>query len=244
MGNNSTTLIEIKDLNKSFGGIRALSNLSFSIDEGELLGIIGPNGAGKTTLFNVITGIYHPDSGDIKFQGCSIVGLPPHKICRRGIVKTYQIPRPFWNLTVLENLLAASISSRNMKLKDAIHYDLKILELIGLDGLKNVQAKNLLPSQLKKLEVARALACKPKVLLLDEPAAGLRGKEVEDLIELINEIKKTTTTILVEHRMEVVAKVAGRIMVLHRGSKFFEGKPEDVLKREEVIKLYIGEKTK
>jgi branched-chain amino acid transport system ATP-binding protein len=244
MGNNPMILLEVRDLNKSFGGIRALSNLSFSVDEKEMLGIIGPNGAGKTTLFNTIIGIYHPDSGDIKFKGRSIVGLPPHKICRMGIVKTYQIPRPFWNLTVLENLLAASVSSLNMKLKDAIDYDLKILELSGLDELKNRQAKNLLPSQLKKLEVARALACKPKVLLLDEPASGLRGREVEDLIELINEIKKTMTTILVEHRMEVVAKVAERTVVLHRGSKFFEGKPEDVLKCEDVIKLYIGEKAK
>ncbi|MEM2560104.1 MAG: ABC transporter ATP-binding protein [Candidatus Bathyarchaeia archaeon] len=237
-------LLEVKDLNKSFGGVRALSNLSLSVRKGELLGIIGPNGAGKTTLFNVIMGIYPPDSGDIKFQGHSIVGLPPHKICRMGIVKTYQIPRPFWNLSLLENLLVASISSRDIKLDEATQYCLKVLELVGLSELKDVQAKNLLPTQLKKLEIARALSCKPTLLLLDEPAAGLRGKEIEDLINLINEIRQTSTIILVEHRMEVVLKLSERVIVLHRGSKFYEGTPEEVLRSEDVVKLYIGERAK
>jgi branched-chain amino acid transport system ATP-binding protein len=234
-------LLKVQGLSKRFGGVQALSNLTFEVNNGEIFGIIGPNGAGKTTLFNVITGIYRPDAGEIQYDGRSIVGLPPHEICRLGIVKTYQIPRPFQRLTVLENLLVASVSAQNMKTKEAVEHSVEILKALRLDHLRDIQAGSLLPCQLKMLELARALACKPKLLLLDEPAAGLRG-EVEDLIRSIYEISKRGVTImLVEHRMEVVTKVGERIIVMQQGTKIFEGKPEEVLASRVVIDAYLGE---
>jgi branched-chain amino acid transport system ATP-binding protein len=234
--------LTVKNLTKRFGGLCALSNLSFRVDEEELFGIIGPNGSGKTTLFNVISGVYGADSGEIIFCGKNLIGQPPYKICRLGIARTFQIPRPFPNLTVLENLLVASLSALNMEYKDAVTYNLEVLKLLELDKLKDAYAKTLMPFQLKKLEVARALACKPKLLLLDEPAAGARGEEVENFIKVINRIHSMgVTIILVEHRMEVVTKVAKRILVMHQGAKLFEGEPEKVLDSKIVIDAYLGE---
>ncbi|MEM2104262.1 MAG: ABC transporter ATP-binding protein [Candidatus Bathyarchaeia archaeon] len=224
--------------------MHALSNLTFEVNENEIFGIIGPNGAGKTTLFNVLTGIYSPDAGDVEFLGRSIKGWPPHKICRMGMVKTYQIPRPFPRLTVLENLLVASVSSQNMKYADAVEHDVEVLKLLKMEDLKDVLAGSLLPFQLKKLEVARALACKPKLLLMDEPAAGMRREELDYLAQVIKKISSMGITIvLVEHRMELVTQVANRVMVMHRGAKLFEGKPKEVLSSKEVIEAYLGEET-
>lgn len=239
------SILKVENLNKRFGGIRAISDLTFEVEEGEIFGVIGPNGAGKTTLLNILTGIYGPDSGKVEFQGFSIGGLPTHRICRLGIVKTYQVPRPFPKLTVLENLLVASLSALNMKKADALEYDLEILKLVALDKVKHLPAGSLLPFQLRRLEMARALACKPKLLLLDEPAAGVRGEEIASLMDVLNRIfKMVSTIILVEHRMEVVLRVARRVMVMHRGMKLFEGKPEEVLNSKIVIEAYLGEERK
>jgi branched-chain amino acid transport system ATP-binding protein len=159
-----------------------------------------------------------------------------------GMVKTYQIPRPFPRLTVLENLLVASVSSQNMKHADAVEHDTEVLKLLKMEDLKDVPAGSLLPFQLKRLEVARALACKPKVLLMDEPAAGMRREELNYLAEVIKKISNMgITTVLVEHRMELVFQVANRVMVMHRGTKLFEGKPKEVLSSKAVIEAYLGE---
>lgn len=161
-----------------------------------------------------------------------------------GMVKTYQIPRPFPRLTVLENLLVASVSSQNMKYADAVEHDVEVLKLLKMEDLKDVLAGSLLPFQLKKLEVARALACKPKLLLMDEPAAGMRREELDYLAQVIKKISSMGITIvLVEHRMELVTQVANRVMVMHRGAKLFEGKPKEVLSSKEVIEAYLGEET-
>jgi branched-chain amino acid transport system ATP-binding protein len=232
-------LLSAVNLCKAFGGIVALSNLSLSVKERELLGVIGPNGAGKTTLFNVLTGFYKPDKGCIKFKGRDITNLPPHEKARLGIVKTHQIPRPFSNLTVMENLLVACLSSRNNR---DISYCLEVLEEVGLYDVKDKYANSLTPSQLRDLEIARAVVCKPVLLLLDEPAAGRRGKEIEDFAKFIDNIRKMgTTIILVEHRMDVISQIAERLLVMHQGAKLAEGTPKEVLTAEAVIKTYLGE---
>jgi branched-chain amino acid transport system ATP-binding protein len=234
-------MLKVKNLNKRFGGVKALSNLSFEITNEKVFGIVGPNGAGKTTLLNVLMGVYPPDSGEIEFQGRSIKGLPPHKLCRMGLAKTHQIPRFFQNLTVLENLLVA-VFNQKVEYKDAIECSLNILQLVGLDKLRDVYARSLQISQLRQLDIARALACKPKLLLMDEPAAGTRGREVDKIIEIILKVVQMgVITILVDHRLDVITKVAERVMVMHEGAKIFEGTSKEILKSEIVIKAYLGE---
>ncbi|MBS7647464.1 MAG: ABC transporter ATP-binding protein [Candidatus Bathyarchaeia archaeon] len=234
-------IIKVSSLTKRFGGVTAVSNFSFELIRGEKLGLIGPNGAGKTTLFNLLTGAYRPDAGKIEFEGINIVGLPPHKICRLGLVKTHQTPQHFWTLTVRENLMVPLLSSRNVKHRDAEEECSKILKLVGLDYRKNVPANALLPTELRRLEVARALATKPKVLLLDEPFAGTREKEAEELIRIIDEIRKMGVTImLIEHRVGVVAKMIERLIVMHKGEKLAEGTPQEILKSKAVVEAYLG----
>ncbi|MEM2273547.1 MAG: ABC transporter ATP-binding protein [Candidatus Bathyarchaeia archaeon] len=235
-------ILKCKDLVKRFGGIRALSNLTFEVNDDEIFGIIGPNGSGKTTLFNVITGVYRPDAGSIEYKGRSIVGLSPHEISRMGIIRAYQIPRPFTRLTILENCVVAALSTQKISYNEAVKYSLEALELLKLGDLINVPAGSLLPFQLKRLEMARALACRPKLLLLDEPAAGMRKEEISYLAELIDKIfNEGTKIILVEHRMELITRVAKRVMVMYRGTKLFEGEPKEVLSAPEVIEAYLGE---
>lgn len=235
-------ILKCTGLTKRFGGLVAVSNVTFEVNQGEIFGIIGPNGAGKTTLFNLITGIYPPDAGEVIFKGRRITGLPPHKISRLGIVKTYQIPRPFQQLTVLENLIVASISSRDMKYEEAVKQGVEILKMLGLDSVKDKLAGSLLPYQLKRLEMARALACKPELLLMDEPAAGMREGEIDELLKMISKISEGGTTIIVvEHRMEVITQISTRVMVMHQGQKLCEGSPEEVLHNKMVIEAYLGE---
>jgi branched-chain amino acid transport system ATP-binding protein len=234
-------ILKGQNLVKRFGGIPAVSNFSFELKKGEIAGLIGPNGAGKTTLFNLLTGLYRPDSGKIELEGTNIVGLPPHKICYKGLVKTHQIPQHFWTLTVQENLLVALFANRNVKYRDAEGECLKILKLIGLERYKNIPASSLLPTQLRRLEIGRALAAKPKVLLLDEPFAGSREKEAEELINVIDNIHKMGVTImLVEHRIGVVVKTVEKLMVMHKGEKLAEGVPQEIVKSQAVIEAYLG----
>lgn len=239
----SDCVLQTEKLNKFFGGIHAVSDLSIKVKRGEIFGVIGPNGSGKSTFFKLVMGIYNPDSGKIIFNGQDITSLPPYKVCRLGIAMAYQIPKPFLNLTVMENLLVSAISGGGMSTHDANEYCLKVLRLTGLYEVKDKRANFLLPLELKRLEVARALASKPKLMLLDEPAAGMREKEIAELLELIKLINSEgATIILVEHRMEVVVKAVKRLIVLNRGSVVAEGSVNQVLSSTIVADIYLGKR--
>jgi len=239
-------MLEVDKLTKSFGGLVAVKELDLHINKGEFLGLIGPNGAGKTTFFNVLTGVYHPDSGSVKFNGEDITGLPPHKICRKGISKTHQLVRPFSNLTVLQNVTVAGYFGRprTVQKEKSINVEDKAIDLlnfVGLQGKKNQPAKNLNLIERRKLEMARALASDPELLLLDECAAGLNPVEIEGMCAKIQEIRDRGVTLcIVEHVMKFIIKISDRIVVLDHGEKIAEGKPQEVIKDKKVIEAYMG----
>jgi len=237
-------MLEGVNISKFFGGLAALKNVSFSLSMGEIVGLIGPNGAGKTTLFNVITGFTPPSSGIIRFKGRKISGLKPHKICKLGIARTYQIVKPFSNLTVLENVVVGMVSGRKkLSLSKARSEALEILKLVGLENKEYVQAKNLTLMDKKMLELARALATEPEVLLLDEVCAGLNPAEIHRAVQLIKNLRKQGLTIFwIEHIMRAIMTVADRIIVLHHGEKIAEGTPREIANDSKVIDAYLGEK--
>jgi len=239
-------ILEGLNLTKRFGGLVALQDVSFHIQEGEVLGLIGPNGAGKTTLFNVITGISHVDSGVIKFKGEKITGLPPHEVCRRGIARTFQLVKPFSNISVLENVTSGRLFGRDNtnSLKKGKEEALKFLELTDLIGKADLPAKELTPVEQKRLEMARALATNPEVLLLDEIAQGLTPREITVFIGIIERINKEigVTIFMIEHVMRAIMNTASRIIVLNYGNKISEGTPKKVAEDPLVIKAYFGEK--
>ena len=233
-------------MTKSFGGLVAVKNVNFYVKEGEILGLIGPNGAGKTTLFNLISGIYHPDSGTIKFKEEDITKLKPHEICQRGIGRTFQIVRPFRGMTVLNNVLIGSFfGSKSKNMDKAKKQALEALELVKLSDKKDVNAENLTIAECRRMEIARALATNPSLLLLDEVVAGLNPLEVEEMMRMIQEIRRRgITIIMVEHVMKAVMNVSDRIIVMHHGEKIAEGSPSEVSKNEKVVKAYLGERRK
>jgi len=235
-------LLEVKGLSVSFGGLHAVSDVDFVVREGEILGLIGPNGAGKTTLFNLITGFIRPDSGQVILDGRTITGVqPPNKICRKGIGRTFQLVKPFNNLTVLENVMVGGLS----RSKDVERVEAESLAIVGLLGLADyvdVAALNLTLSNRKRLEIARALATKPKLLLLDEVMAGLNPKEINKAIELVKHIRgQGLTIIMVEHVMKAIMSLADRIVVLHHGEKIADGPPAEITKDRRVVVAYLGE---
>lgn len=236
------TMLEIKDLSKRFGGVIALNGVQLKIDKGEMIGIIGPNGAGKTTLYNCITGFYKPTSGKIIFNGKDITGLPSHKICKIGIARTFQIPKPFINLTLLENVMIGALSM-GMTLSEAREYSKEIINFLMLDKYANYLISKLNFNYRRRCELARALATNPKLLLLDETFAGLNPAEVDEMIKIVRKIHDRGVTIVItEHVMKVVMSLAERIIVLHQGKVIADGVPEEVVNDMNVIEAYLGQR--
>lgn len=248
-------VLEIKNITKNFGGISALTDVSFKINQGEIFGLIGPNGAGKTTMFNVITNMFLPTSGEIRFVGEHISGIKPHKITDKGICRTFQNIRLFSQMSVLENVLVGGHcrsksevmhsvfrTKKQRKEEKALHENsLELLELVGLSSYTDVIAENLAYGQQRRLEIARALASNPKLLLLDEPAAGMNESETDDLFDLIKKVQKRgVTVLLIEHDMPFVMKLCDRIAVLNFGKKLAEGTPEEIQNNQAVIEAYLG----
>jgi branched-chain amino acid transport system ATP-binding protein len=235
------SIFSVHRLDKYFGGLVAIADLSFDVQAGEALGFMGPNGAGKTTLINVISGEFKPDSGTIRFKGKNIAGLPPHEICSLGIGRTYQIPLPFARLTTLQNVAVAAMYGGGFGKSEAEQEAVEILRFVGLTDKKDKRAGNLEEISLKRLELARVLATKPTLLLIDELAAGLTEREIPALLDLLKEIRGMgTTMILIEHVMKVMMNAVGRIIVMDGGMKIAEGKPEEVIEDRKVIEAYFG----
>ena len=235
-------LLEVNQLVKDFGGLRANDHVDLQLQEGEIVGLIGPNGAGKTTLFNCIAGFYPPTSGRVIFKGKDITGLPANEICRRGIARTFQIVRVFKELPVLDNVLVGAFNRTNSTAK-ARAKALEVLDFCGLVSKKSLLAGGLTIADKKRLEVAKALATGPSLLMLDEAMAGLNQTETAEAVALIKKIQKAgLTIILVEHVMEVVMPISKRVVVLEYGKKIAEDTPEKVINNEEVIKAYLGDK--
>jgi len=250
------TILSLQNVTHYFGGLRAVNNFSIDLPEGSLWGLIGPNGAGKTTIFNLITGVYKPTEGKILFEGNNITGLKSHTIVDKGIARTFQNLRIFNELTVIDNIRVAKHFKANYKIIDSIlrtkkFYDEErrikeetydLLKIFGLQGRMNNLAKHLPYGELRKLEIARALATKPKLLLLDEPAAGMNPREVVSLMELIHSMRDTfkVTILLVEHQMKVVMGICERIKVMDFGETIAEGNPEEIRSNKKVIEAYLG----
>ena len=253
----SETLLNIKGIVKRFGGLTALNDVGLHINKGEVYGLIGPNGAGKTTLFNVLTGLYVPDEGEFTFDGHNLFQVKPDKVVKAGIARTFQNIRLFGEMTALENVMigrhtrshAGAIGSilrtpRVKKEEAAIAqkaYDL--LEYVGISDVVDEQARNLSYGHQRRLEIARALACEPKLLALDEPAAGMNHTETEDLMRVIRTIRDelSLSILLIEHDMKLVMEISNRIFVVNQGTPLAHGKPDEIRSNPAVIKAYLGE---
>ncbi len=237
-------MLEGEGVTKYFGGLAAVRNVGFHVDEGEIVGLIGPNGAGKTTLFNLISGALVPEPGIIRFKGQNITGLKRYRICRMGVGRTFQSVKVFSNMSVLENVLLGLLFGRSnsMSSADAAKEAIGLLEFVGLSALKATPAKDLILASQKRLEVARALATKPELLLLDELMAGLNPTEVAEAMELVTRIREQGVTIfMIEHVMKAIMSVCDRIMVLHHGVKIAEGTPQEIATSRTVVEVYLGE---
>jgi len=237
------SLLSVDGVSKSFGGLRAIHRVSFDLAEGEMLGLIGPNGAGKTTLFHVVSGFLRPDEGSMTYAGESLAGLRPHDICQRGMVRTFQIARPFLRLTVLENVVVGALQ-RVAHRREAMAIAEEVLDLTGLAGKAGSMGHSLTLPDRKRLELARALATGPRVLLLDEVMAGLTPTETGRLIDLIRTIHgRGVTILLIEHVMKAVMALSQRVLVLNYGEVIACGRPEEVVQDRKVIEAYLGEDT-
>lgn len=234
-------LLELIKLDKFFGGLKAVNKVSFAVEEGEIFGLIGPNGSGKTTIFNCINNYYPISGGDVRFKGQSIAGMKTHKICHLGIGRTFQVVKPLARMTVLDNVTASAFCRANT-IREAKSEALKVLDFCNLTHEKDKVAKGLPIGGRKRLEIARALATKPQLLLLDETAAGLNPTELDEAIELIKKIRDNGITVLiVEHIMKVIMTISDRIHAINFGQTIANGTPEEVANNPSVIEAYLGE---
>lgn len=240
------TLLQVKSVSRRFGGVRALSDISFDMQAGEILGLMGANGAGKTTLFSIVAGNIPPSVGEIWFDNHRIDGLGPHRVNRLGVARTFQIVRPFANMTVLENIAVGALYGRGQtkSQRRARERCMQILDEVGLADRANMLASALTLAGRKRLEVARALATEPRLLLLDEVLAGLNATEARDALDLLRQLRtsRSLSIIVIEHVMKALMQLSDRIIVLHDGLKVMEGKPAEVANDPRVIKAYLGEK--
>jgi len=236
------SLLEVRGVSKRFGGLLAVSDVSFSLAEGEILGLIGPNGAGKTTLFNVVNGVYKADGGTISFLGEDITGDSPDKVVHLGLARTHQIVKPLNDLTLLDNVIVGACFGREyLDLKAARKVALEVLQQVGLADRANTQARSLTIAGKKRLEVARALAAKPKLLLLDEVLAGLNPTEIALMIDLVRKIRDGGVSVfMIEHLMQAIMSLSDRIVVLNLGRKLAEGRPDEVVHNPDVVEAYLG----
>ena len=237
-------ILEGQGVTKYFGGLAAVSDIDFHVDQGEIVGLIGPNGAGKTTLFGLISAAYIPKPGVIRFKGENITGLKPHQICRQGLARTFQSVKIFPNMPVISNVALGVHfgNSERVSSAQAAEEAARLLEFVGLSEIAAVQAKDLTLVNQKLVEVARALATKPEVLLLDEIMAGLNSTEIALAMELVSKIRAQGITIfMIEHVMKAIMSVCDRIMVLHHGKKIAEGTPQEIATSKKVIEVYLGE---